>query len=169
MLGYEKEKENLLKAEIKKGHWIDAGCGHGAYSIPLSQLVDFVTAIDINRKALEHLQKVINKSHISNINLIQGDIRELDNYKLIDIEGILFAFSLHYQKDLEFLLNLITKIGNKQLRIVIIEYTRTTPVSWVPYPYPPQKLMNLLNKNDSLELGLRFQNNRYYILTADTK
>ncbi len=52
---YERELRNLEKAGINGGTWIDAGCGQGAYTIPLAMLVDVVIAIDQNSGHLNNL------------------------------------------------------------------------------------------------------------------
>ena len=45
----EKELMNLQKTEISEGRWIDAGCGQGAYTVPLSTIVDSVLLIEIHQ------------------------------------------------------------------------------------------------------------------------
>ena len=123
---YERELRNLKKAGINGGTWIDAGCGQGAYTIPLAMLVDVVIAIDQNSGHLNKLDKNL--------------------------------------KNLEFLEELLNERRNKnQFTVVILEYERIIPVSWVPHPYPIEKIKELAQKNGKFNLKIIFQNERYYI------
>lgn len=163
--GYEKEYQNLLKANISAGRWIDAGCGRGAYTIPLSGLVDSVLAIDQNTSKLSNLQNKLELLEITNIELKHADFRN----KLVltdgDFDGVLFTFSLHYASNLLFLTEFLEqKVQQRNFKIIIIEYTRTIPVPWVPYPCPPNKIEKLVEALDIYEIDNKYQNNRYYII-----
>ena len=164
---FNKEYENLTTAGITGGYWIDAGCGRGAYTIPLSKLVDKVLALDLNTANLLQLQKKIEQEQIANIRLKQGDLRDRDEYKDKKLQGVLFAFSIHYQTNIEFLKELLKeKESQKGFKLVIIEYTRTTPVYWVPHPYPVEKILSKLS-NIQQKAEIKFKNNRYYILVLE--
>lgn len=166
----EKEFQNLQKANISGGTWIDAGCGQGAYTIPLSGLVDSVLAIDQNNSNLRILQNKINRFHVTNVTIKQGNFKDLKLYEEGYFNRILFTFSLHYSKDLGFLQEIL-KLKKKQdnFKIVIIEYTRTIPVPWVPYPCPLPKIVQLISELDDYESNIKYQNNRYYIVEIKKK
>ena len=163
----EKEYTNLLKAGIKGGYWIDAGCGHGAYTIPLAKLVDKVLAIDINRSNLNYLEKRMERETIATIELQEADLQDIDVYRKKDIQGVLFAFSLHYQPDISFLQEILKEKESKtNFKMVIIEYTRATPVYWVPHPYPEEKIIDKLTAS-SKKIQMKFKNDKYYILVIE--
>lgn len=169
-MGYEKEFQNLLKANISGGTWIDAGCGQGAYTIPLSSLADSVLAIDQNSSNLRSLQNKLTRLRIANITTRQADFRDLKLYGEGDFNRILFTFSLHYSSNLSFLRNILNlKKDQDDFKIVIIEYTRTIPVPWVPYPCPIHKIIQLVAESDNYEVETKYQNNRFYIVEIKKK
>lgn len=167
---YYKALKNLKLLNLKGGIWIDAGCGVGAYSIPLATYVDNVIALDTNTSSLEILEKERNINKIKNISIKNKDFnKELKNYNE-RIDGILFAFSLHFQPDINnVLLNSYEILKEKSGKLVIIEYERHTRVPWVPYPLPEEKMLKLLKENHFNESDRIFKNNRYYILESSNK
>ncbi len=164
IMGYDKEIYNLQKANISGGTWIDAGCGQGAYTIPLSSLVDSILAIDQNSSNLRSLQNKLTRLHITNISTKEADFRDTTIYKSGVFNNVLFTFSLHYTSDLSFLQDILRlKKDQMNFKIIIIEYTRTSPVPWVPHPCPLHKLEQLVAKLDDYEIKNKYENNRYYI------
>ena len=166
----EKELLNLKRTEISEGRWIDAGCGQGAYTMPLSTIVDSVLAIDRNPSNIKHLQNRLKRTAINNVLLQLGDFTDTKIYEKEEIQGVLFAFSLHYQTKLDFLQDIMRlKANNEDFKIVIIEYTRGTPVPWIPYPCPPEKIFNIMSELEGIECIIKFRNARYYILELKKK
>ena len=160
-----KENKNLQRAEIMGGNWIDAGCGQGAYTIPLAMIADSVLAIDKNTSPLKSLEKRIIGLGLTNINIKKDDLQNIENYKRKNVQGILFAFSLHYQQNIDFILQILEKKQEeKNFKIVIIEYTREKPIFWVPYPYPPEIVQKLFEERKKYKTTVKFRNDRYYIL-----
>ena len=72
----EKELLNLKRTEISEGRWIDAGCGQGAYTMPLSTIVDSVLAIDRNPSNIKHLQNRLKRKGIKNVEFLQIDFTD---------------------------------------------------------------------------------------------
>jgi ubiquinone/menaquinone biosynthesis C-methylase UbiE len=134
MREYSKSSENLLRTKISGGFWVDAGCGTGAYTIPLSSMADSVLAIDKNKSSLNYLENILITEKISNVSISQADFTNLDLSRHQNLSGILFAFSLHYQPNLQFLDQIFDQIKRLNFKIVIIEYTRRIPVPWVHIP-----------------------------------
>ena len=160
-----KENKNLQKAEIMGGNWIDAGCGQGAYTIPLAMIADSVLAIDKNPGPLKSLEKRILGLGLTNIQIKEDDLQNIEIYKRKNVQGILFAFSLHYQHNIDFILQILeNKKEEKNFKIVIIEYTREKPIFWVPYPYPPEVVKKLFEERKNYIATVKFRNERYYIL-----
>ncbi|OLS26731.1 MAG: Ubiquinone/menaquinone biosynthesis C-methyltransferase UbiE [Candidatus Heimdallarchaeota archaeon LC_3] len=164
---YSKALKNLELLKLDKEIWIDAGCGKGTYSIPLSFFVDKVIALDTNKYNLETLNNFIKDNKITNIESFIFDFN--NKYKILfdNVDGILYSFSLHFQKEISNVLNnsfdVLKKNGG---RVVIIEYERKIPVPWIPYPITEKKMIELLQKAKFDNISRIFKNNRYYILEA---
>ena len=170
IMGYNKELQNLMKADISGGTWIDAGCGQGAYTIPLSSIVDSVLAIDQNSSNLRSLQNKLIRLHITNITTKQADFKDLNLYESGVFNNILFTFSLHYTRDISFIQDMLRlKKDQSEFKIIIIEYTRTTPVPWVPFPCPLEKIAQLVAESEDYKIENKYQNNRYYIAEIRNK
>jgi tRNA/tmRNA/rRNA uracil-C5-methylase (TrmA/RlmC/RlmD family) len=58
-MNFEQIVEQLKQCEVQGGVWIDAGCGNGTYSFPLSTLVSEVIALDKNKNNLSYLESKI--------------------------------------------------------------------------------------------------------------
>ncbi len=58
-------------------HICDIGCGIGALSLEFLKKGAMVTAVDINRDALRHLQNSVKSGGYKNIKIIEGDFMEL--------------------------------------------------------------------------------------------
>lgn len=56
---------------------LDVACGSGTLSLPLSQTVAKVTALDFSQDMLNELEKIIHKKDITNIHHLQGDGQNL--------------------------------------------------------------------------------------------
>jgi ubiquinone/menaquinone biosynthesis C-methylase UbiE len=165
--------EQLRLCKIKGGVWIDAGCGTGTYTIPLATLASRVIAFDKDSRDIEFLKKQL--TSLTNIKPMLLDFNKSSFNEQVD--GILFAFSLHYNKDPKKALTNAFNHIKKGGRILVIEYSRKKPVSWVPFPQPKEKLINALNnigfRNNKIlqELGSSrktyFWDNASYILQGE--
>jgi ubiquinone/menaquinone biosynthesis C-methylase UbiE len=163
----------LKRCDIRGGLWIDAGCGNGTFTFPLATFTDRVIAIDKNSNNLNYLNSKISTQ--KNIFTQQADFNNPNWYSQL-VDGILFGFSLHYhpihQIALEHTFSQLKEGGT----IIIIEYASETPVSWVPYPLPKEKLVSILNKLSFTNIQLvdtlpprrksSYWNNGSYILKA---
>ncbi|MHA1228688.1 MAG: class I SAM-dependent methyltransferase, partial [Candidatus Hodarchaeales archaeon] len=56
--------QQLKMCSIKGDVWIDAGCGTGTYTIPLSKLVTKVIGIDRNYQNIQQLYKKLSNENI---------------------------------------------------------------------------------------------------------
>ncbi len=133
--------ERLRQCEIRGGVWIDAGCGNGTYTIPLSNLVSEVIALDKNWNNLSYLESKI--PFETNITTQQFDFSNPSWYKDL-VDGILFSFSLHYDPIHSTALNHAyqqLKLGG---RLVVIDYSSEKSVPWVPFPLPQHELISIL-------------------------
>lgn len=75
---------------------LDLGCGYGKHSIYLSQNDFNVTSIDINKQAIEWLEKYIDTNHMSNIEVIKANINDLP-FENDYFDGIICSSVIHHQ------------------------------------------------------------------------
>ncbi len=69
-------------------HVADFGCGSGFYSLAAAHRVGSrgrVAAIDVQKELLDKLQEQARRDHITNIDVIWGDIDEVGGTKLADL------------------------------------------------------------------------------------
>jgi ubiquinone/menaquinone biosynthesis C-methylase UbiE len=153
--------------------WIDAGCGNGTYSFPLSTLVSEVIALDKNKNNISYLESKITSK--INIKTQHFDFSKPSwNSTLVD--GILFGFSLHYDPEHRIALEHAYQQLKPGGKLVVIEYSSEKAVPWVPYPLPKEKLIKMLKSLSFFTINViqtlsprrkGFQwNNASYILTA---
>ena len=95
-MNFEEIVNQLKKCKIQGGIWIDAGCGNGTYTIPLSTLVSEVIALDKNKNNLSYLESKMTSK--MNIRTQHFDFSKPSWYSSV-VDGILFGFSLHYDPE----------------------------------------------------------------------
>jgi len=140
-MNFQQIVELLKRCNIKGGVWIDAGCGNGTYTFPLSTLADQVIAIDKNSNNLNYLNSKISTE--TNIQTKEVNFNEA-NWFDQQVDGIFFGFSLHYHPIHQVALTNASnqlKIGGT---IIVVDYISEKPVSWVPHPLPIVKLSSIL-------------------------
>ena len=162
-----KNLQQLQLCDISGGTWIDAGCGRGTYTFPLATLVDMVIGVDKSSTLISRL----NNSNTNKAVSFQTVNFEFEELSSEPVDGVLFAFSLHYLKHPEKTIrNALTCLRNNQSSIIIIEYTTRVPVPWIPHPIPLKKIESILKESfDGVEANLVFKNDRYYILKITSK
>ena len=81
--------EQLISKMIlsKEDTVLDVGCGEGSVTIPLSEEVSRITAIDATEKMLEILNEKIEEEGINNIETIKDDVNDvsLEKYGKYDV------------------------------------------------------------------------------------
>tara|TARA_Y100001958_G_scaffold158808_1_gene157869 strand:- start:4479 stop:5675 length:1197 start_codon:yes stop_codon:yes gene_type:complete len=60
---------------LKLDHWVEAFCGSGNFTYPLSQSVERVLAFENDRQSLEALEEGLEKNQISNVKLMAVDAK----------------------------------------------------------------------------------------------
>jgi ubiquinone/menaquinone biosynthesis C-methylase UbiE len=106
----------------------DFGAGTGAYSLLMSRAVlpnGKVYAIDVQKELLINLKNTIQSNHITNIELLWGDLEKLGGTKLGDhmidfvlISNVLFQTKAGYQIALE-----AKRVLKPEGRVGIIDWT----------------------------------------------
>lgn len=141
--------------------WVDAGCGTGTFSHPISMLVKQVIAVDRNHARIAQLKEIIPDN--ASISFVISDFNH-DRYTTEPVDGILFGFSLHYQSTPQNALNNAYQQLKTNGQIVVFEYCRKTPLPWVPYPFPLEQSKISLTRSGFTSNDVIFQNDRFYIL-----
>jgi len=105
--------------------WADIGCGTGFFTIPLSNEVKQVYALDIRTEMLSDLSESLTQLQIQNVKVLQS---EESHFPLPDqlVDGILISLVLHeVEQPLEFFreLNRILQTGG---RLAVIEWAKAS-------------------------------------------
>lgn len=158
---YNRILKQLENSGISNGVWIDAGCGKGTYTLPLSKLASRVIAIDKESYNISHL-----KAHlpsITNIEVLEKDFNQEPLFNEL-VDGILFGFSLHYEPtSSNALQNAFRQLRTKG-KIIVFEYIREEPLPWVPFPVPKIQLIELLKNVGFRKIETISQDSRFYVI-----
>ncbi len=124
--------------------WADLGCGTGLFTHALAQLLpadSVIYAVDSNQAVLEHLPKP------DSVQVIPHQLNfQKDTWPFHQLDGILMANSLHYVFNKRGFIQKIQSYLNPVHQFLIVEYDRTWPNPWVPYPINYTKLSALFLK-----------------------
>jgi len=119
------------------GTWADLGCGRGAFTLALAELLEpgaTIHAIDRDRGVLRDLERAMAARFEGVIvRPAVGDFtRSLD---LPPLDGIVLANSLHFQRDLEAVARHVGGWIRPGGRLIVVEYDTDTGNPWVPHPF----------------------------------
>jgi hypothetical protein len=120
--------------------WCDLGCGSGTFTMALAQSLasgSTIHAVDHDPKALA---RIPDEHHGVAIRKVLEDLRSPD-LDLPSVDGILMANFLHFIQDQHLFLRKLQSVTDCFL---IIEYERSKPSPWVPYPIGFERLCELL-------------------------
>ena len=73
---------------------------------------------------------------------------EIQDLGYSNLDGILMANSLHFAKEKEALIRKLEVNFKNTPRFLVIEYDRTQPNQWVPYPVLFEELREIFNTLD---------------------
>lgn len=119
--------------------WCDLGSGNGTFTTALAQLLapgSTIYALDFDSRVLEEIP---NKCHGVEIRKILGDL-ESSSLRLPSVDGILMANTLHFIREQHTLLARLMSLTD---RFLIVEYERSKPNRWGPYPVGFEHLRQL--------------------------
>jgi hypothetical protein len=122
--------------------WCDLGCGSGTFTIALAQSLasgSTIHAVDLDQAALEAIP---DQYHGVAIRKVLGDLRS-PSLRLPSVDGILMANSLHFIQNQHLLLRKLLSVTDCFL---IVEYERSKPSPWGPYPVGFEKLCQLFSE-----------------------
>src|ERR1700722_6416677 len=131
---------------VRPQDWCDLGCGTGTFTTALAELLapgSTIHAVDLDQKALEEIPDRYDGVQIRKI---LGDLRS-SSLRLPSVDGILMANSLHFIREQHLFLKRLLSVTD---RFLIVEYERSRPNPWGPYPVGFERLRKL-----SSEAGLK--------------
>jgi ubiquinone/menaquinone biosynthesis C-methylase UbiE len=122
--------------------WCDLGCGSGAFTTALAQLLapdSMIHAVDLDPRSLGHVP-----DHYDGVEIRKtlGDIGS-PSLRLPSVDGILMANTLHFIQDQQALMRRLLSVSD---RFLIVEYERSKPNRWGPYPIGFERLRELLTE-----------------------
>jgi SAM-dependent methyltransferase len=122
--------------------WCDLGSGKGTFTIALAQLLtpgSTIYAIDFDQRALEGIP---DQHDGVEIRKIVGDLQS-STLRLPSVDGILMANTLHFIPDQQVFLRKLLSVAD---RCLIVEYERSRPNRWGPYPVGFERLRQLFSE-----------------------
>ena len=122
--------------------WCDLGCGTGTFTMALAQSLasgSTIHAVDLDQRALGGIP---DQYHGVTIRKVLGDLRS-PGLRLPPVDGILMANSLHFIQDQRLFLR---KLLSVTARFLIVEYERSRPSLWGPYPVGFETLRELFSE-----------------------
>ena len=122
--------------------WCDLGCGSGTFTTALALLLasgSTIHSVDLDQRALEGIPDQYDGVAIRKI---LGDLRS-PSVRLPSVDGILMANSLHFIREQHLLLRRLLSLTD---RFLIVEYERSRPSPWGPYPVSFERLCELFKE-----------------------
>ena len=110
----------------------DLGCGSGYFSIPLSQKVDLIYAIDIQQEMLDYLKVKIDEHNLSNIKLLLSKDPNLIPLENETVDFLLTVNTLHEFQDKDKMVNEIKRVLKPKAKAGIIDFKKVESVSGPP-------------------------------------
>jgi len=161
-------KKFLTKGLIKpESLWIEFGAGYGTYIFALQEFIrdGFVIALELDPQRLKILKELVETQRLAKVLVLRGDFHH-PPLKLNSCDGVLMANALHFSPVPQKLIAGACRILRKGGKIVIVEYTVSSPLPWVPYPVSKQKLFNLLEAEMFRNIQLLVEDRRTYSVAA---
>jgi ubiquinone/menaquinone biosynthesis C-methylase UbiE len=128
-------------------HWADLGCGDGAFTLPLAEVLGSrgsILAVDHDPDALDKLQDALHTLHgrdVARVERRRGELASLSDLPRLD--GAIMGNVLHYLAQPARVLATVNDALGPGGRIVLIEYDRADRNQWVPHPIPVSALPGL--------------------------
>ncbi len=133
-----KDHVDLLRKGVPGlgGAWADLGCGSGAFTLALAELLGpkaVIYAVDVSASALQDLELRLRRSlPACEIRPRRADFtRPLD---LPPLDGIVMANSLHFHREKEPIIRSVRGMLRKTGRFILVEYNVDRGNPWVPFP-----------------------------------
>jgi ubiquinone/menaquinone biosynthesis C-methylase UbiE len=134
--------ENGVEKAATPQVWADLGSGRGLFTAALSNLVpegSTLYALDKNEVAFDEMEPLAPGRKLMTI---KRDFTK-DLSDLGQLDGFVMANALHYVSDARTFLIRLKNSLKPSGRLIIVEYDRTSPNPWIPYPISFNVLNNL--------------------------
>jgi ubiquinone/menaquinone biosynthesis C-methylase UbiE len=122
--------------------WCDLGCGSGTFTTALAHLLapgSTIHAVDLDQRALDGVPDHYDRVEIRKT---VADITSLDLI-LPSVDGILMANTLRFIREQQIFLKRLQSVAD---RFLIVEYERSKPNRWGPYPVAFERLRQLFTE-----------------------
>jgi SAM-dependent methyltransferase len=133
-----KDHVDLLREGVPDlvGVWADLGCGSGAFTLALADMLDpqsIIYAVDTDKSALAELRRrALARFPTHDIRPTQADFTQpLD---LPPLDGVVMANSIHFHKEKEPIVRAVRDLLRANGRLILIEYNVDRGNPWVPFP-----------------------------------
>jgi SAM-dependent methyltransferase len=141
------QRRALLRAALDTGAtggpplWADLGCGSGAFTLALADLLGgraTVHAVDRDATALRRLASFAG-AHAAEVIVHEADFTE--PLKLPSLDGVLMANALHFvaRRRQQGLLERLREMLRPGGSLVVVEYDLSRGNPWVPHPVPAER------------------------------
>lgn len=126
----------LRDGVVSGGTWADLGCGEGAFTLALAELLGaggHIHSIDRDAGALQAQRDAMTRRFPG----VAVEYRRADFTKplaLPPLDGIVMANSLHFHRDKEPLVRRLVEHLKEGGRFVLVEYDADRGNVWVPHP-----------------------------------
>ncbi|GHO94997.1 hypothetical protein KSF_050450 [Reticulibacter mediterranei] len=118
------------------GVWADLGCGEGAFTLALADLLGpscTIYAVDKNARALEQLERTMHAMFPAvTLHCLAADFTQ--PLSLPTLDGIVMANSLHYVRKKEAMLQSVHGYLRSGGSLLLVEYNTDRSNPWIPYP-----------------------------------
>jgi ubiquinone/menaquinone biosynthesis C-methylase UbiE len=148
----------LLRKGVSEpgGTWADLGCGEGAFTLALADLLGpgcTIYAVDKDARALEQLERTMHALFPAvTLHCLAADFTQPLNLPTLD--GIVMANSLHYVRKKEAMLQRVRGYLRSRGKLLLVEYNVDIGNPWVPYPLSYGAWKALAGRNGFIETHL---------------
>jgi len=130
------------------GTWADLGCGTGAFTLALADLLGptaTIHAVDRDRSALAELRAAfVSSVPVADLRVDVADFTK--PLALRDLDGVVMANSLHFVDEKTAVLKRVRAMLRPAGRFVLVEYDSDRGNEWVPYPVSFETWKGLANE-----------------------
>ncbi len=127
------------------GAWADLGSGTGAFTIALATLMGGegkILSVDKDARALREQERVLRARFPRlAVEFVARDFTTLTGVS--DLDGVVMANSLHFQRDAEGLLERLKGWLRPDGTLIVVEYDIELPNPWVPHPVPYRRFVGM--------------------------
>jgi len=146
--------KNLKALGLKEGDIVaDLGAGTGFYSVPAGQITTKgkVYAIEIDKNYLATIKDKIREAHLSNVEIIWGDISKIGGTGIKDgIVDVVVASNIFFQiEDKEKFILEIKRILKQKGRVLLVDW-RESSIMNPKIIIPQKKAREIFEKNGFL-------------------